>query len=117
VPRSVLHQRLAKIAPSQAPGLGEVTHSESDIRLRIGQFGWRPLEAHVGGCLGPDLHQADLADPSHRVGIVAALNANDCIGHGWWNTVGFRLSNDHRQKGRAVLERTRSDRTVQNCDG
>jgi hypothetical protein len=92
VSRSVLHQRTAEIATSQAPGLGEITHSESDIRLRIGQFGWRPLEAHVGGCLGPDLHQANLADPSHRVGIVAALDANDRIGHSGRNTVGLRLS-------------------------
>jgi predicted secreted protein len=75
----VLHQGPAEVAIGEPPRSRQVLDTIADIHLGLCEFGWATFETQHGRRRWPDLHQADLSDPSDDKRVIAAFNLGNGV--------------------------------------
>ena len=94
---AVFHQSPADIPVCQLPGAGQVSHPETHIRLRLSQAYRFTLVAQQSCGARPDLHQPNLAQAAHRLGIVAALHLSHSISESRRQSTLLSFAGDQRE--------------------
>src|SRR5215207_3929578 len=94
---AVLHQSPADVPVRKLPGTGQVRHPETDIGLRLSQTCAFTLVAEQSCGARPDLHEPNLAQAAHCLGIVAALDLSNSVSESRRQPALLSLAGDQRE--------------------